>query len=111
LAATQCKRLCSSPKIGRRGRNAAMERMFCWPRHHWVLLLGRLGRLATVFAWFRQELTASLLSPFMSSAAALMPGGPRTLSTCSHLTRKRFRPSRCSCRLPGRTCSSHSDFR
>src|ERR1039457_7072400 len=73
--------------------------------------LGRLGRLATVFAWFRQEPTASPLSPFMSSAAALMPGGPRTLSTCSHLTRKRFRPSRCSCRLLGRTCSSHLNFR
>ena|ERR1035438_1115755 len=73
--------------------------------------LGRLGRLATVFAWFRQEPTASPLSPFMSSPAALMPGGPRTLSTCCHLTRKRFRASRCSCRLLGRTCSSHLNFR
>src|ERR1035441_8175135 len=31
--------------------------------------LGRLGRLATAFAWFLQEPTASPLSPFMSSGS------------------------------------------
>lgn len=42
---------------------------------------GRLGRLATVCDWFRLEPTASPPSPFMNSAGALMPAGPRTLFT------------------------------
>ena len=45
LAAAQCERLCSSPERGCHGHNAAMERMVCWPRHHWVLLWGGLEDL------------------------------------------------------------------
>src|ERR1039458_1470940 len=45
LAETQCERLCSSPERGCHGHNAAMERMVCGPRRHWVLLWGGLEDL------------------------------------------------------------------